>query len=199
MRDYTKIDKYLDRLINDIYPQPSDPGHTAWARENINRIVPLMPDVKSVLDVGCGDGFCQEIFQSLGIDYTGIALGVDVISAKSRGLTVYEGDFSFLSAPDKSFDLVYSRHSLEHSPIPLITLMEWHRITKKYLALVLPAPEYWKYSGRNHYYMLHQVQWENLFDVAGFKVIYSGIKEQPMGEDGKSISLIEYWYVLETK
>jgi len=29
MRDYMNIDKYLDELGKDIYPQPADEGHTA--------------------------------------------------------------------------------------------------------------------------------------------------------------------------
>jgi SAM-dependent methyltransferase len=200
MRNFRNINKYLDSLALDIYPQPPDDGHTAWATEAIDAFFPYLPNCKTVLDVGCGQGFCQSIFEKYGFEYTGIAMGEDVVEAKKIGKNVIEMDFSFLEwFENASYDVVFSRHSLEHAPSPLLTLMEWHRVTKKYLVLVLPAPEYWQYAGRNHYFMLHEKQWENLFDVAGFTVVYKKHKRQTMGQEGFPVSLIEYWYLLKKK
>lgn len=197
MRDFSKIDGYITKLYSDIYPQPPDNGHTAWANESIAATLPLMDNIENVLDVGCGEGFCQEIFESHGLRYQGVAFGEDVINAQAMGLNVVEMDFSFLNYPDRSFDVVYSRHSLEHSPMPLLTLMEWHRVTKRYLALVLPVSEYWGIQGKNHYFMLSRSQWENLFNIAGFKIIYTGDKFQPMGQENVENSHLEFWYLLE--
>ena len=43
-------------------------------------------------------------------------------------------DYNFLEYPDNSFDLVFSRHSLEHSPFPVLTLMEWYRVARDFMS-----------------------------------------------------------------
>jgi len=74
MRDYSNVDKYLDKLLEDIYPQPQDDGHTLWARESIEFFVDRINEVDNVLDLGCGEGFCEGIFREFGIlEYLGIA------------------------------------------------------------------------------------------------------------------------------
>ena len=77
---------------------------------------------------------------------------------------------SFLPYPDTNFDAIFARHILEHSPMPLLTLMEWHRVSKKYLILVMPAWEYWLIGGKNHYSMLHKDQLWHLMDRAGWEI-----------------------------
>ncbi len=162
MRDYRHIDRYLDELSQDIYKQPADKGHINSARKVINEFASHLPANTTVLDVGCGEGFAQPMFEFLNMKYCGICLGDDFEEAKRLGRNVYEMDFSFTTFPDNNFDLIFSRHSLEHSPIPLLTLMEWHRIAKNWLLLVLPNPEYYGWFGRNHYFLmenLKQIRW----------------------------------------
>jgi ubiquinone/menaquinone biosynthesis C-methylase UbiE len=200
MRDYTHIDEYLTRLYADVYPQPPDEGHTAWAKESIDAMLKHADGVSTVLDVGCGQGFCQELFNQHGKDYTGIAIGEDALLAVENHKNVFECDFSFIPKEDGSFDFLYSRHSLEHSPIPLITLMEWHRVTRRYVGIVLPAPEHWKYGGKNHYFVMTQEQWKILFDVAGFDIIYENVKRQRMAADNAIPEVeIEFWFLLEKR
>jgi len=199
MRNYSNVDRYLDKLLEDIYPQPQDSGHTSWAREAIKFFVDRTYGVNNVLDLGCGEGFCESIFREFGIlEYWGIAFGEDVLKSKEFGRHVKEADFSFLPLPDGSVDLLFSRHSLEHSPFPLITLMEWHRVSSKYLALVLPDPSYWTYSGNNHYFVLNKEQWVNLFEVSGWKVVESENKSSIMALEENSPEVnIEFWFLLE--
>lgn len=201
MRDYSNIDRYLDKIGTEIYPQPQDDGHTSLAIEAIEtfyRKMPLSPT--DVLDLGCGEGFCQEFFQDKGACYTGVALHRDYDIAKSKGRNVFNIDFSFMPFEENSYDFLFSRHSLEHSPIPLLTLMEWNRVSSKYLALVLPAPEHWRYGGQNHYFVLSRKQWKVLFDVAGFNVVYEDVKRKRMSpkEDAPDTT-VEYWFLLEKK
>jgi len=149
MRDYERFNEYLDRLQGDIYPQPTDPGHLEWAIESLQMIP---EDVMTVLDVGCGTGFCQDIFLGKKMIYSGITLGIaDYKHARYNDRNVLLGDMSYLPWNDEDFHLVFARHALEHSPFPIITLMEWHRVASKYLLLVAPAPDYWNYHGKNHY------------------------------------------------
>jgi len=197
MRDFSHINKYLDCLERDVYPQPPDPGHSKLALESIHWLDELI-EAESVLDLGCGEGFCQTYFEGVNMEYTGICLQRDFYQAKEKGKNVFYNDFSFLPFEDSSYDLLFSRHSLEHSPFPLITLMEWHRVCKKYLMLVLPAPEYWGKVGRNHYFVLERDQWVALLDTVGFKMLHETTKKQLMiPEHGEEVT--EYWFLLEKK
>ena len=173
MRNYTNFDKYLDELEKDIYPQEADLGHTAWAKDAIHLLCKdIWKDFDTVLDVGCGEGFCQFMFEEQDKHYTGITLGQkDVDIAIERFRNVSKHDCTFLPYPDTNFDLIFARHILEHSPFPLLTLMEWHRVSKKYLVLVFHAWEYWLVGGKNHYSMLTKEQLWFLLDRAGWEVL----------------------------
>jgi len=198
MRNYTNIDKYLDGLALDVYPQPPDPGHSQLALESIQWIDGLTNGLKSVLDLGCGEGFCQTYFEGVGLEYTGVCLQTDFHQARDKGRNVFDIDYSFLPFEDSSYDLLFSRHSLEHSPFPLLTLMEWHRVCNKHLALILPAPEYWGKVGRNHYFVLEKDQWKALFNTVGFEIVSERDKSMLMiPENGEQV--IEYWFLLEKK
>ena len=80
-RDFIFIDQYLDELAEDFYPQPPDDGHTALAVEVIDKWIPEIKP-KNVLDVGCGEGFCQGHFERHGLYYRGICLGEDFEKAR---------------------------------------------------------------------------------------------------------------------
>ena len=200
MRDYKHIDQYITKLYGDIYEQPKDVGHTMMAQSVIDYWMSRMTTCHSVLDVGAGQGFCQPMFERWDIDYTGIALGEDVIRAKELGRNVRPMDFSFLDYPDNSFDLIFARHSLEHSPMPLLTLMEWTRVAKNWLGIVLPAPEWYTYIGQNHYSVMNLEQIRNLLDVAGWKILWENVKMlAPDINKPDDILPNEYWIMSEKK
>ena len=201
MRDYTHIDRYITRLYGDIYAQPEDVGHTRMAQKVIDFWASRMTTCHSVLDVGCGTGFCQPMFERWGMKYQGVALGEDVVQAQSLGHNVRLMDFNFLEYPDDYVDLIFARHSLEHSPMPLITLMEWARVAKNWLGIVLPAPEWYTYTGLNHYSVMNMEQITNLLKVAGWSILWMDIKSLPMDKDKPEESLRpnEYWIMSEKK
>jgi SAM-dependent methyltransferase len=191
MRDYTNLERYLNTLAGDIYPQPEDEGHTDLSQEVINRWMSGLTGCESVLDVGCGEGFCQPMFEEWGIKYTGICLGADYLKAKKLERNVQKMDFNFLDYKDESFDLIFSRHSLEHSPMPIISLLEWHRVSKHWLGIVLPAPEHYGFGGLNHYSVMNEAQIEFLISRSGWKVIWKDIKRKDRSTP------LEYWYMCE--
>lgn len=175
MRDYSRIEIYLNSLIeNDLYPQPeTDDEHPNMTRGVIDKWFSRLTTCKSVLDVGCGTGFAQPMFEKFGVEYTGVCLGEDYLVAIEKGRNVKRMDFSFLEFPDESHDLVWSRHSLEHSPMPLLTLMEWRRVSRQWLGLIMPHPIHYTYKGKNHYSVLEHGQILNLLDRAGWKVLWN--------------------------
>jgi SAM-dependent methyltransferase len=194
MRDWKNIDRYLNKLAADIYPQPEDSGHTAFSNSVIDTWMSRMTSCASVLDLGCGTGFSQPIFEKWNVEYEGICLGEDYMVAKQNGRNVHKMDFHFLDYPDSSFDLLFSRHSLEHSPMPLLALMEWARVSKSWLGIVLPAPEWYGFGGRNHYSVMNKDQIENLLANSGWKTIWYEVNT--LERDGSNIPH-EYWIMCE--
>ena len=200
MRNYERIDGYINKLYKDIYEQPEDDGHTRLAQKVVDYWMSKMTTCRSVLDVGCGEGHAQPMFERWGIKYEGVALGMDVVVAQEKGRNVKRMDFSFLEYPDDHVDLIFARHSLEHSPMPLITLMEWARVAKNWLGIVLPAPEWYTFVGQNHYSVMNMEQIKNLLDVAGWRVLWEDVKFLPRDkEKPDEILPHEYWLMSERK
>lgn len=170
MRDYKNIDRYIDTLAADIYPQPLDSEHTRRTKEVVMRLCDV--GLKSVLDVGCGQGVAFPFLKSLNLQITAITLGQDyqVCKKEHTGVKVLEADMHFLPFENESFDIVFARHVLEHSPMPLLALMEWYRVAKDRLVVVVPSAETEIIGGRNHYYVLPKMQWKALFKRAGWVI-----------------------------
>ncbi|MBI5357057.1 class I SAM-dependent methyltransferase [Candidatus Collierbacteria bacterium] len=173
MRDYSRIDEYLDNLAADIYPQPPDDMHRNQTKDVFYTwIAQRVGGIKTALDVGCGQGVAFPFFAELGIQVTGITLGPDYDVCKSLGLDVKPQDMHFLQWEAGSFDLVFARHVLEHSPAPLLALMEWKRVSKRYCVVVVPHHSHVAQGGINHYYMLNPIQWKVLFKRAGWVLVH---------------------------
>lgn len=188
-RDFTRINSYLNELEQDPYAQPEDAWHTEMTGRVIREFIHGLASCQSVLDLGCGEGFAQPLFEAAGITYRGIGMGESLAVGKAIGRNVEVGDFSFLPDADNSYDLLFARHSLEHSPMALLTLFEWWRVSRKYLCVVLPAPEYWLWGGRNHYSVMSYQQAIWLFKRSGWKPL----KESIYCEGAPK----EYWFLLE--
>lgn len=178
MRNYKHFDISLNELVNDIYSQPADEGHTNMAMSVIRNWIPKLVGCKSVVDMGCGQIAPQSEFEHLGIEYTGVSIGEDVVSARANLKNVVNMDMTFTDFPNESFDLVYSRHSLEHSPFPLLTLMEWHRVAKFWLCLVLPSPTFYGYKGKNHYAVMNFDQLLQFLERSGWAIIWRDESDQ---------------------
>lgn len=171
MRDYTHIDKYLNELAGDVYAQPFDDWHMQMSEDVLHQWI-IGLGLESVIDIGCGaTAISEPFFTENGIHYTGISLGEDAQTAQNFGKNVFDMDMSFLTFPDEVFDLVWARHVLEHSPMPVLTLMEWHRVARKWLCLIMPNPTHFTYVGRNHYSVMepHHIVW--LLRRAGWKIV----------------------------
>ncbi len=180
MRDYKYIDSYIVKLYEDIYPQPVDGGHMDMAENILHKWLPKLTPKENVIDMGCGaTAFCKNTFEHYGVKYTGVTLGQDVITCRGAGIDVIDSDFSFMTAiPNNTFDLVFARHSLEHSPMPIITLMEWRRICRNWAIIVLPNPAHYGWGGLNHYSVANDVQALWWFERAGWEVLWRDYTEK---------------------
>ena len=114
---------------------------------NINRIektIALIPeDVKSLADIGCGNGvFLNRLhetgtaFEILGIDRSKTAL--NYVKAKKM-----EGDIAAIPLPDNSMDCLTCLEVIEHLPVTVYdkALSELTRVAGKYLIVSVPFAE----------------------------------------------------------
>ena len=147
--DWARIEAYYFETLKE------QKYHVGLASDNqaiieVKRLIP--GDVETILDVGSG---------RLG---SGFPTQVDVWKG---------ADFHWLPYSDKSFDLIWARHALEHSPMPFFALREWMRVSKKYLLIVVPEtiPYIAEYEG--HWTCLPEYGWLALFRKAGLCVSVS--------------------------
>lgn len=179
MRDFSRLDAFLDRRVADVYPEtPSEPhlSITRMVIQELHRLGQIGPGGR-VLDVGCGQGVALEQFRSLGLEAIGVAMGKDVEVCRSKGFKVRDMDQNFMTLPDGGFDLLWCRHVLEHSFAPYFTLAEYRRLTRPggLVYVEVPAPDTSAHHelNPNHYSVLPLSSWLALFSRAGFIVEWS--------------------------
>ena len=188
--DWSYIESHYRELEKeDVYEQPDEPTRTEITKQ-ILQMAPL-EHYESVLDVGCGYGYAQELFSNC--DYAGLTLCEEEYKkARKLGRTVLYMDYNFPRL-GREFDLIFSSHSLEHSPFPLITLMEWHRVGKT-LLLIVPNPDYYGYVGKNHYsvaapsqvrWWLRRAGWEVKWrHIAEADIAFFAVRQPRIGSEG---------------
>lgn len=172
MKDYRHIERYLNELAGDVYAQPPDDATQGLIKQLIKSWVSRLGGLDSILDVGCAQGQAIPLLKKYCPNVIGVTLGNDAMLASHKGHTVYLADMSFLPFGPEEFKLLWCRHVLEHSPMPLLTLMEWHRVSSQWAIVVVPTIEYHGHGEGQHYYMLKPEQWKVLFKRAGWTVMW---------------------------
>jgi SAM-dependent methyltransferase len=132
-----------------------------------------------IMDMGCGAGyFLDEMKQREYTNTVGITLSPqDTKICADKGHTVKNYDMSFIPQKDgyydESVDFIFCRHSLEHSPYPIITLAEYNRILKNkhkiYIEVPSPDADRQHEYNINHYSVMGVKMWDALLNRAGFK------------------------------
>jgi len=191
-RHYDNIDKYFDIIESHVYPEVISELHSDITRQVIDRINEIFAFDKNIkiLDIGCGQGPALDAFSKLGFKPSGITLGDDDVKiCRQKGYDVRKMDQSFLDYPDNEFDLIWARHVLEHSVMPLLTLMEYHRVMKPGAVVYIEVPGGGTVchheNNPNHYSVLSKTMWEALLKKAGFEVMESFVipLELTIGKD----------------
>lgn len=107
------------------------------SREQIISFVESI-NTTNVLDVACGIGldYMEYKKRNIDIDYTGIDITetfVKNLSEQFPEATFVHGTANDLPFEDGSFEIVTSRHLLEHTPDPEPILREMARVSKRYV------------------------------------------------------------------
>jgi SAM-dependent methyltransferase len=135
------IDTYMKYYEQSGVWQRQVPSDLEWSR--IVETVKMIPEgVKSIVDVGCGDGLLTN--QLLG-KYEKI-LGIDLSSEALRHVKTekLQGGIDQLPLADQSFDLAVCAEVIEHLPCTVYerALLELQRVAHKYLLISVPNDEF---------------------------------------------------------
>ena len=142
---------------------------------------------KNILDVGFGVGDALTVFKSEGANPVGICVNDSEIDfIKTKGHEAYKMDQSFMSFEDNHFDVVWSRHCLEHSIMPFYTLHEYKRVMKPgaFLYVEVPAPEtiYHHEDNKEHFSLFSMDVW--LILMKRVFTVVSNVASNMVGKDG---------------
>lgn len=176
--DHTKFQQYEQRALGTVYQEEQGGFHDDIIPQLAQRFLPdMVPDRSArILDIGCGPGVFIRAARDLGyLDVTGVTLSPeDHAACVDHGLRAVVASMTDLPDQDQSIDLIWCRHALEHSPYPLFTLYEFHRVLRAggSVFVEVPAPDneraYMHEFNPNHYSILGQRMWAALFEKAGF-------------------------------
>jgi ubiquinone/menaquinone biosynthesis C-methylase UbiE len=167
-RDYRHLDRHLDDLAADVYRELPTEHHASAAHDAIDRLVAGL-GVESAVELGCGTAPSLDRLRELGVATHGVSLGSEPCAHP-----VTRADMHFSGLPSASHDLVVARHALEHSPMPLLLLLEIHRITRRYALVVVPCDERAWVEWPNHYSVFGKETWRTLFRRARFRIVAEG-------------------------
>tara|TARA_R100000900_G_scaffold22116_1_gene17642 strand:- start:9553 stop:10221 length:669 start_codon:yes stop_codon:yes gene_type:complete len=174
--------KYLNnfekKINNDIYSEPKSQLHYSviepQAQNFLNQFG--IKEDKSVIDVGCGDGYFLSLLQTAGFKNL---VGINKNDEDIKNCANYElkdirkTDMTFTGIKE-NFDALWCRHVLEHSPYPYLTLHEFNRLIKMNGHAYIEVPEaegYVKHENNaNHYSMLTKRNWVSLILRCGFDI-----------------------------
>jgi 2-polyprenyl-3-methyl-5-hydroxy-6-metoxy-1,4-benzoquinol methylase len=122
-----------------------------WASVPIvrNRIEEVVRTVngrdKTVLEVGCNEGFLSKALQEDGCIVTSADIDQRQIDRAKEmfGIQAIQADVTCLPFPEGSFDIVVAGELLEHVFNPFQGLSELFRVAKEKVVITLPIGEYW--------------------------------------------------------
>jgi ubiquinone/menaquinone biosynthesis C-methylase UbiE len=180
MENNKKIEAFLELIKTEVYSEPDTPMHTSMIDMVIKDLGEnQLGDNKSIsiLDIGCGQGYAMTKFKELGFEnLQGITMSQEDVDATiKRGFKCENMDQSFMTFSDNSYDFMFSRHCLEHSPFPYYTLMEYFRVCKPEgkIYIEMPAPDNHRplENIANHYSILGVKMWIALMQRTGWKIL----------------------------
>ena len=178
MFNATKLKLYYDYALNTVKDEGEDPVLERITEQVIeNFIVPLKLKKNSkILDIGSGVGYFNDHMKKLGyndITSTSMTEG-DKSALKAKGHKYISTDINFIKRPDASYDFIFCRHALEHSPFPYFALLEYNRLLKKkgqiYVEMPQPVGPRGAETWPQHYSVLGEVALQSLISRAGFSI-----------------------------
>ncbi len=195
MTDYSRLSKHLDAIRGKIQKDLGFQYHEGLIDFAFKQFIEKHT-FRDVLDVGIGTGYSLKKFKELGVKITGITQDEsEVKTAREQGYDVHLMDMALLAFEDATFDLVWCRHALEHSVMPVIALMEFGRVLRKdgYLYVEVPSDQALSIENESHYSLFSDEAWQELFRKTGFQLVFRG-QFGTVKQDEHMIWHDIYWY-----
>lgn len=207
MNAQLKLKFYYDHVLTQVYAEGESAFHKDITQDVVKRFVdPLnVPKTAKILDLGCGPGYFLDTMKAQGYtDVTGLTMSTEDFDANTaKGNSVQRSDMNFLADRDETVDMLFCRHSLEHSPFPYITLLEYNRVLKPngHLYIEVPQPDCERphEDNRNHYSILGRSMWLNLLKRTGFDVTWYDYEVPIQYPDGTQFLEKYYIFVCQRK
>jgi hypothetical protein len=158
---------HLEKLYKQIYNEPHSQPHTDASVEMINEFTSDL-NFEKVVELGCGTAPSLDYLYDKGKITYGITMGGEIVNPVHK---VLREDMHFTELLDGACDLIIARHVLEHSPMPLILLMEMRRISSRYALVAMPILDSRTINHPNHYSVLPKENWEWLFKLSDWKIL----------------------------
>ena len=181
-QDIEKFDQYMGFIYKTVYHEPDTPNFHHVLIDKIVQDIVLPLDLakdSTVYDIGCGSGYFMEKMRDAGYaNLIGLTMDdADIANCNAKQLTVLKQDFTFSDIESSSVDLIFCRQAIEHSPFPVLTLMEFNRIAKlgSKVYIEVPAPDMDRKHEENfnHFSIMGLKMWKALFDRTGFHIDYA--------------------------
>ena len=212
--DLIKLKFYNEWLYTShLYDEGETDLHKTMTEEMVKTYVdPLnLPKDSVILDVGCGVGYFLDLMKARGYTkITGVTLSeYNAQQCRQKGHSVEEYDPSFIPQSqgwyDETVDFIFCRHSLQHSPYPIFTLLEYNRLlkTKGKMFIEVPSPDCERKHeyNPNHYSIMGPRQLDALLQRTGFKIDQFNDVEFDIGikeDDGSERVIKEKYYAMMT-
>jgi len=189
------LEKHMEKLRLQVYPEPKFKYHERIIDSAIKNF--LKGEYNGVLDIGVGTFYAFKRFVEMGMKPIGITLNKDEVREGTfNGYDVRLMDMNDLGFDDESFDLVWCRHVLEHSVMPMIALMEAKRVLRinGYLYVEVPSDNVIHIDNANHYSMFSDAAWQSLFRKVGMTLLFRGQVAINILGDKQRIGYVDiYW------
>ena len=152
-------------------------------RQSYEALLAMVPagDYPRVLELGAGSGRDLTLLRARG----GHALGVEVhlpIIPPGGAEPIVNGQLEELPFRAGSFDLVTSRHVMEHVASPALALSEVRRVLRPGGVAAAITPHFFPDPEPAHVSVLSEVEWRAAYEAAGFEVLASQLVALPIRE-----------------
>ena len=193
----------LDKALSTVYTEQPSELHTAITKGMIEGLAKEIDrsKIRTILDVGCGMGVAWPFFDE---QFDKPEIHVITPDETERVNAIKEGKKVLARVVKempvtRGYDLIWARHSLEHTVTPFSDLVDLCSFLNKdgYFYVEVPAPgtvcnhEF----NPNHYSVFGSRMWASLFDKAGFVLVDTGELKinLEIGED------TYYWFLIKKK
>lgn len=147
-----------------------------------------VPKVHRILELGSSSGGQWKVLSEW-LDEGGSITGIDlfepaVLESQKNGLDIHLGYVEELPFADETFDLVCSRHVMEHLGDLTRGFAQIMRVMKRGGWFAAATPHYWPDVEPAHINQFHVKQWSGLYGQHGFDVVSAVVYRRNPDEAG---------------